>query len=163
MRGITGAVKVIYHCYGRAHSSVVAAHLHLGNLPMAGPVSIEQLIGLAEFDRADPSQWGIPYLMGRDERGNEVYILGLDSQTPAGLRAITSLTWHLGKKDEIFLCNTLPAIGLLTRLGGFTSKKLGLTTIGRPLAAFGIILSLERLRGLVAWTKGNLSGKAGRC
>ena len=84
MRGITGAVKVIYHCYGRAHSSVVAAHLHLGNLPMAGPVSIEQLIGLAEFDRADPSQWGIPYLMGRDERGNEVYILGLTARPRRG-------------------------------------------------------------------------------
>ncbi len=154
-------MKVIYHCYGRAHSSVVAAHLHLGNLPMTGPVSVKQLIGLAEFDRADSSQWGVPYLVGRDEQGNEVYILGLDSQTPAGLRAMTSLIWHLGKKDEIFLCNTLPAIGLLTRLGGFTSKKLGLTTIGRPLAALGIILSLERLRGLVAWAKKSLSGRPG--
>ena len=149
-------MKVIYHCYGRAHSSVVAARLHLGSLPMVGPVNIRQLLGLAEFDRADPSQWGIPHFMGRDEQGNEVYILGLNSQTAAGLRAITSLAWYLGKNDEVFLCNTLPAVGLLTRLGGFTSKKLGLTTIGRPLAALGIILSLRRLRHLVAWTKRNL-------
>jgi hypothetical protein len=155
-------VRVIYHCYGRAHSSVVAAHLHLGNLPMTGPVSIEQIIGLAEFDWADSSQWGVPHLMGRDEQGNEVYILGLNSQTPAGLRAMTSLVWHLGKKDEVFLCNTLPAVGLFTRLGGFASRKLGLTTIGRPLAAFGLILSMEHLRGLVAWTKESLSGKTGR-
>ena len=95
-------MKVIYHCYGRAHSSVVAAHLHLGSLPMAGPVNIRQLLGLAEFDRADPSQWGIPHFMGRDEQGNEVYILGLNSQTAAGLRAITSLAWYLGKKRRGF-------------------------------------------------------------
>ena len=156
-------MKVIYHCYGRAHSSVVAAHLHLGNLPMTGPVSIGQVLGLAEFDRADSSQWGILHLMGRDEQGHEVYILGLDSQTAAGLRAITSLAWHLGKKDEVFLCNTLPAVGIVTRLGGFTSKELGLTAIGRPLAAFGIILSLERLRKLVAWTKQSLPGKNRGC
>lgn|SRR5690554_3454410 len=126
---------------------------------MAGPVSIRQLIGLAEFDRADSSQWGIPYLMGWDEQGNEVYILGLDSQTPAGLRAITSLVWHLGKQDEVFLCNTLPAVGLLTKLGGITSKKLGLTAIGRPMVALGIIFSLQRLRDLVARTKETRIGK----
>jgi len=152
-------MKVIYHCYGRAHSSVVAAHLHLGNLPMEGPVNKRQVAGLPEFDRADASQWGIPHFMGADERGNEVYILGLANQTPAALRAITTMAWHLGKADGIFLRNTLPAVGLLTKTGGFISKGLGFTTLGRPVVALGIVFSLECLRKLVTGTKEYLQQK----
>ena len=51
-------MKVIYHCYGRAHSSVIAAYLHLGKLPMQGPVTKEQIMAVPEFDLAEAADWG---------------------------------------------------------------------------------------------------------
>ena len=81
-------MKVIYHCYGRAHSSVVASHLHLGTLPLDGPVLKEQILAIPEFDRAEAADFGEPYFVGQDEAGNEVYILGLNSQAPLA-RAIS--------------------------------------------------------------------------
>lgn len=152
-------MKVIYHCYGRAHSSVVAAHLHLGTLPLAGPVSKEQIMAVPEFDRAEAADFGAPYFVGQDEAGNEVYILGLNGQTPLCVRAMLSLAGQLGLADRILLVNTLTAIGLTTRVGGFISKKLRCPRLGKPLAALGIIRSLPRLRQLVAVVKKELAQK----
>ncbi|HHT06072.1 MAG TPA: DUF3189 family protein [Hydrogenispora sp.] len=146
-------MKVIYHCYGRAHSSVVASHLHLGTLPLDGPVSKEQIMAIPEFDRAEAADFGEPYLVGQDEAGNEVYILGLNSQAPLCVRAILSLAGQLGLADQIILVNTLTEIGMTTRIGGFISKKLRYPQLGKPLAARGIIQSLPRLRQLVRVVK----------
>ncbi|HEY8392157.1 MAG TPA: DUF3189 family protein [Capillibacterium sp.] len=146
-------MKIIYHCYGRAHSSVVAACLHLGKLPMAGRVKKEEIMAIPEFDLAQADDWGEPYLMGRDELANEVYILGLNSQAPVCVRAILSLAGQLGQVSQIMLVNTLPAIGLATRLGGFISKKLNKPRVGKPLAALGILQALPRLRRLVRTVK----------
>ncbi|NLM38048.1 MAG: DUF3189 family protein [Firmicutes bacterium] len=152
-------MRVIYHCYGRAHSSVVASHLHLGTLPLNGPIAPEQIMALPEFDRAEADDFGEPYFMGRDEAGNEVYILGLNSQAPLCVRAILNLAGHLGLADRIILVNTLPAIGLTTRLGGFISKKLRCPGLGKPLAARGIIQALPRLRQLVRIVIKETAGK----
>jgi hypothetical protein len=152
-------MKIIYHCYGRAHSSVVAAQLHLGYLPLEGPVTKEDILRIPEFDRAEAADWGEPYLMGRDSAANEVYILGLNNQAPICLRALLSLVGHLGQADQILLVNTLTAIGLKTRIGGSMSKRLRWHRIGKPLAASGIITALPRLRQLVATVRAELIRK----
>jgi hypothetical protein len=152
-------MKIIYHCYGRAHSSVVAAQLHLGKLPMVGPVTKEAIMAIPEFDLAEAADWGEPYLVGRDTADNEVYILGLNSQAPICIRAMLSLAGHVGQADQILLVNTLAAIRLKTRIGGFMSKKLRWHRIGKPLAASGIISSLPRLRQLVGTVQEELIRK----
>jgi len=152
-------VKVIYHCYGRAHSSVIAAHLHLGTLPIEGLVTKEQIMIIREFDLAEADDWGKPHFMGNDEEGNEVFILGLNSQTQICCRTIFSLACHLGIADQIMLVNTLTVIGMTTRIGGFLSKKMRLQWIGKPLAAQGIINSLPRLRNLVTEVKMQIQRK----
>ena len=70
-----------------------------------------------------------------------------------------SLAGQLGLADRILLVNTLTAIGLTTRVGGFISKKLRCPRLGKPLAALGIIRSLPRLRQLVAVVKKELAQK----
>ncbi len=147
---------VIYHCYGRAHSSVIAAYLHLGKLPMQGPVTKEQIMAVPEFDLAEASDWGRPYFMGRDPDANEVFILGLNSQTQICSRLIYSLAGQLRMADQILLVNTLTAIGLLTRIGGFLSKQIRWKRLGKPLAAQGIVHSLPKLRRLVTAVKSQL-------
>ena len=144
---------MVYHCHGGAHSSVVAAHLHLGNIPMKGEVRPEAIMALPEFDRATQDDWGSPKMVGVDGQGNQVYILGLGRITAICIRAATSLCLQLGKGGEVVFVETLSSIGTLTRIGGFTSKVLGAENLGKNLAARGIVRSLERLRLLVASTK----------
>jgi hypothetical protein len=120
---------------------------------MEGKVRAELIMALPEFDLAQAEDWGEPYFMGRDEAANEVYILGLNSLAPVCVKAILSLAGQLGQADQILLINTLPEIGLVTRVGGFISKKLGWPRIGKPLAAQGIIHALPRLRKLVRTVK----------
>lgn len=152
-------MKIIYHCYGRAHSSVIAAHLHLGTIPITGLVNKEQIMAIPEFDLAETGDWGKPHFLGTDEFGNEIFILGLNSQAQICCRAIISLAYDLGKADQILLINSLSVIGILTRVGGFLSKKMRLSGIGKPLAAKGIINSLPRLRRLVAGVKNEIQRK----
>lgn len=119
---------------------------------MQGEVPPEAIMLLPEFDRATPEDWGSPKLVGVDRQGNQVYILGLGRQTAICIRAATSLCLQLRKGGQVVFVETLPSIGVLTRIGGFTSKVLGVE-IGKFLAARGIVKSLERLRLLVASTK----------
>lgn len=149
-------MRVIYHCYGRAHSSVIAAYLHLGKLPMQGPVTKEQIMAIPEFDLADASDWGKPYFVGEDTDANEVFILGLNSQTQICCQVIYGLACHLRMADQLIMVNTLTSIGLLTRVGGFLSKQIRWRRLGRPLAARGIVNSLPKLRSLVAAVKNQL-------
>lgn len=120
---------------------------------MTGRVLPETIMALPEFDRATTADWGKPKLLGIDGRGNEVYVLGLGRETAVCIRAVTSLCLQLGKAGEVVFVETLPAIGALTRIGGFASKVLGARHIGKNLAAKGIVGSLERLRSLVTATK----------
>jgi len=43
-------LKVIYHCYGGAHSSVTAANIHLGLLPRERTPGYRELISQKLFD-----------------------------------------------------------------------------------------------------------------
>ena len=115
--------------------------------------SIKEQILAIPIRSGEAADFGEPYFVGQDEAGNEVYILGLNSQAPLCVRAILSLASQLGLADQIILVNTLTEIGLTTRIGGFISKKLRYPQLGKPLAAWGIIRSLPRLRRLVRVVK----------
>lgn len=128
---------------------MVAAHLHLGTIPMTGKVKPEKIRSLPEFDLGDRKDWGSPKLVGVDAKGTEVYILGLGNMTEICCQSMISLLYAIGKADQVLLVETLSVIGLLTRIGGFTSKVLGLQYPGKRLAAIGIIHSLRGLRDLV--------------
>lgn len=152
---------MIYHCYGRAHSSVVAAHLHLGDLPDRGPVNLKTIINLPEFDKASSKDFAIPHWMGRDEWGNEIYIMGFGMFNPICVRTMEDLFRLFGRSEEFLLVNALTAIGLSARIGGGLSRGCGWVRIGRPLAAWGITRSLEKVRRLVNGVKEVLREKYG--
>lgn len=142
-------MKIIYHCYGRAHSSVTAAHLHLGHLPMEGPVYPKDIIALPLFDRATRDDFGTPYYMGEDTNGNAIYILGLGGMTQVCGRTIESVLRVFGCSQQVLLVDALSSIGISTRIGGTLSRELHWVTMGRPLVAWGICRSLPRIRKLV--------------
>ncbi|MGE5557595.1 MAG: DUF3189 family protein [Bacillota bacterium] len=131
-------MKIIYHCYGGAHSSVIAAHLHLGNVQNTSP-SVKDICNLPRFDKTADTAAGQLFFMGRDENGDEVYILGLGSNTRIGVQLIKSLLRYYRIPDhEVLLVFTLPATRMFSRLGGFISRVLKLAPVGRPLVAWDV-------------------------
>ncbi len=134
-----GLMKIFYYCYGSAHSSVVAASIHLGLLPIDRiPVSNE-FKRLPHYDKTESFEIGIPFFMGKDECNSDVYILGMASQRDLIKRAMLSFLTHLGiDTQDLLLIDTLENVNLITKIGGFTSRRLGFVGIGRPLTIIGI-------------------------
>ena len=132
-------MKVFYCCYGSAHTSVVAASIHLGLLPKDKiPVSKEFTI-LPHYDETESFEIGTPFFMGKDEFEADVYIIGMINQRDLIKNTIRSYLRHCGINDkDILMVDTLKGIGIMTKIGGFASRRLGLIKIGRPLTIWGI-------------------------
>lgn len=146
-------MKLFYYCYGRAHSSVIAGWIHLNRLPRDRIPSVKEILAISEFDRSDSGDFGEPYFLGRDEFGNEVFIIGFGGEAALGLQTIGFLLERLGDPLEWKFYNSLGSIGWLAKMGGFISKKLKLTSVGRYLAALGIQKSYYNLVELVSTVK----------
>jgi len=151
-------MKIVYMCFGRAHSSVVASAIHLGYLDPQRKPTVQDLIKLPLFDTSEASDIGIPKFVGYDQEGCEVYILGLNGCRIPGQSAIESLAAILEVPSwEVLIVETLGAIGWLAKLGGFLSRQLHFVTIGRPIVAHGIIRCYGQLCELVESVKRELS------
>lgn len=146
-------MKVFYQCYGRSHTSIVAAHLHLGHLPRGGPPSIGEIMSLPFFDRAKEEDLGRPLAMGRDENGHDIYAVGYGLAPKTAMGAAFSLFRLADEKEQLLMVGTLQNLGFLARLGGGLSRQLGLIFVGRPLAAYGVRAFYPRLEQIVVSVK----------
>ncbi|GGE11230.1 hypothetical protein GCM10011571_10680 [Marinithermofilum abyssi] len=151
-------MNIIYQCYGSAHSSVIAAAIHLGKLPAHRIPSRQEILSLADFDQATNDTLGTLFYKGQDEFGNTVYTIGLGRDWKTGRRAIESIVYYLPiSSGHVRLVHALNCITLLTKVGGALSRRYGWTAVGRPLAAWGIQQSYPRLLALVEGVKRELS------
>lgn len=150
-------MRVFYYCYGSAHSSVVAAAIHLGLLPSDRIPTSAEIINLPRFDRTKNHEIGTPFYMGEDEHGNEIYILGLGPDRDIISKAIYSLLTLLGYPlNCILLIDALAPVHPVTRLGGFLSRRLGWVRVGRPLVTMGVKWRYRELLFIVNTTKGKI-------
>ncbi|KYH33048.1 hypothetical protein MOMUL_08260 [Moorella mulderi DSM 14980] len=141
MNGPTGKrtkMLVIYHCFGGSHSSVTAAAIHLGLLPRNRLPTAAELLALPYFDGRSRGEEGELKFMGTDVYGNKVYAAGKKNLGSRFETLLYDLAAALGvPRQEILLLNTSPLVNLLMRLGGFTSRRIGLTAPGRPVVIWG--------------------------
>ncbi|MGI6574450.1 MAG: DUF512 domain-containing protein [bacterium] len=143
-------MKIIYCCYGSAHSSVIAAAIHLNRLPWHRVPTAQEILQQPHFDQTKNEEIGTLFFIGVDQWGNEVFILGLGADRVINHRAIDSLLSLCNYPScEVRLIDSLIAIHPLTRIGGFFSRRLGLVSIGRPIVLLGIRLSYPCLLNLV--------------
>ncbi|KXS42307.1 MULTISPECIES: DUF3189 family protein [unclassified Candidatus Frackibacter] len=151
-------MKVIYNCYGSAHSSVLAAAIHTGVLPHERIPTKEEILNVPHYDKTDTEEIGTIYYFGEDELGFKVYIVGMKGSRKIVKRAIFSTLKHLGiARTELILVDTLPYVNNMTRIGGFLSRGLGLISIGRPLTVYGLQRSYNRFVNLVGDVKERLA------
>lgn len=101
------------------------------------------------------------FFMGQDEAGNEVYTLALGGGHKHMKHAVSMALQVVGvDKGEYRLVNCLPCVNLATRIGGFSSRSLGLIRFGRPLAAWGIAKSYSNYQQLVKKVRRSLAQDA---
>lgn len=150
-------MKVIYHCYGGSHSSVIAAAIHVGIIPPQSPPPKEVFWACPLFDQGNPENHGIIHLVGIDEEGNKVYSMGRRGSFPLlrnslrGVLEIMRLDPH-----GIYFVDTLPYVNLEMRIGGFLSRQWGLISLGRPLVVRGSQKVFYKLVRLVEGVKKDL-------
>lgn len=142
---------MVYSDYGGAHSTQVAAAVHLGVLPANRVPDKQELMQLPLFDRADSDIHGCLVFMGTDEKGREIYVLG---RGPSGItveRAVASgVALAGGDVGSLRFFETLQCVNLWMRIGGFLSRGLGLSRLGRPLVIHGTRKAYMQIVKLVA-------------
>ncbi|MFZ5644164.1 MAG: DUF3189 family protein [Bacillota bacterium] len=147
-------MKIIYHCYGGAHSSVTAANIHLGLLPADRFPGYDEIKGQKFFDLHGASDIGKIYFMGRDSFGNNIYILGRRSR-PTLVYSVTRVIEDAFEIDpgSYMLVDVSPHVNLAMKIGGFLSRKMNLTYIGRPIVTWGTVRTYDGILKLVEMIK----------
>ncbi|WP_018248647.1 DUF3189 family protein [Orenia marismortui] len=152
-------MHIIYHDVGGAHSVAVAAALHLNKLPVNNIPTKEDIISLATFDKIKKKDIGHLIYQGKDEFANQVYTLGYKYSSKIALPLLQDTYALLGKKDDLLLIDTKPTINFLMKVGGFTSRGLGISSLGRPIVTRGVLKAYPKLVELVSNVKRNLKAK----
>jgi hypothetical protein len=142
-------VKIIYHCFGGSHSSVTAAALHLGLLSKDKLPRKEDLMALPYYDKTSDQDFGCIHYMGRDEQGNEVYVLGKKSLGNRFNHLLTGIAALLGKEEQLLPVNVMDRVNIRMKLGGFTSRRINLPFLGRPVVIWGTRQAFQSMANLV--------------
>ncbi|PKM77039.1 MAG: hypothetical protein CVU90_09270 [Firmicutes bacterium HGW-Firmicutes-15] len=146
-------MKIIYHCFGGAHSSVTAAALHLGMLNKTRPPTKEQLMEIPYYDKTSDVDFGSIRYMGTDEFGHEVYVLGKKSMGNRYSAILMGVAEIVGKQDQLIVVNCMDRVNWSMKIGGFTSRRMRLVLLGRPVVTWGTQKAFSQLVNLVEITR----------
>ncbi|WP_123054437.1 DUF3189 family protein [Clostridium sp. JN-1] len=148
---------VIYHDVGGAHSTVAAANIHIGKLPMDRVPDTKELISLPTFDKITKDELGHLIYIGKDEFNTKVYTLGRKYAPNIVIPAIQDMCSICNKDSkELLIIDTKPTVNFLMNVGGFTSRKLHLVSIGRPIVLKGTQQAYMDIVKLVQGVKSTL-------
>ena len=150
-------MKLFYCCYGGAHTSVTCASIHLGYLPSDRIPESYEFRKVPFYEKMDHHKLGTPVLMGKDELGCDVYILGLKNAKQVAVPALKSYLNLCGVDQKSYLLiNALVELHPVTSIGGVVSRKFGVPVLGRPMTIWGIRRTYPRFVKLVENVKENL-------
>lgn len=151
-------MMVIYHDVGGAHSTCVAANIHIGKLPMDRVPSTKELISLPTFDKITKDELGHLIYIGEDEFNIKVYTLGRKYAPNIVIPALQDMYSILNKDNtELLIVDTKPTVNFLMNVGGFTSRKLHLVSIGRPIVLKGTQQAYMNIVNVVKSIKNNVN------
>ncbi|MEW6726369.1 DUF3189 family protein [Desulforudis sp. 1088] len=142
-------MKILYHCFGGTHSSVLAAALHLRLLDPRRRPSDSELKTLPFFDKRAGSDYGRIAFYGRDEQGREIWILGRLGYARVTEGVFSSLLHALIENGRQLLVDTTPILNWQMRVGGYLSRRARWKRIGFFLIAQGTRKAYPRLVQLV--------------
>lgn len=148
---------IIYHDIGGAHSTSVAANIHINKLPSDRIPDKSELLALPTFDRITKNDRGHLIYIGDDEFGNKVYTISRQFKPNLVIPAIEDMykITH-GNTDGLYIVDTQPTVNTLMKIGGFCSRRLGLVSFGRPIVTNGSLKAYNKIADLVRGVKEQL-------
>ncbi|OPJ62689.1 DUF3189 family protein [Clostridium oryzae] len=148
---------VIYHDVGGAHSTAVAANIHINKLPMDRVPSKEELLALPTFDKIEKNQMGRLIFIGEDEKKNKIYTLARQYVPQLVIPAVSDMYSMInGSTEGLYIVDTKPTVNLLMNIGGYTSRKLHWIWFGRPIVTKGTQQAYMNIANMVRQTKEKL-------
>ena len=145
---------LIYHDVGGAHSTAVAANIHMNKLPNDKVPDKEQILKVPTFDKISKEQIGHLLYIGEDEFGVKVYTLGRKYNKKHMLAVLTDMFNILKKNNEkLYIVDTHPTVNIWMKIGGFSSRALGLVSFGRPIVTYGTLKAYMNIAEIVENTK----------
>lgn len=105
------------------------------------------------YDKTSDSDFGSIRFMGTDEFGNDIYVLGKKSLGNRFSSILMGVAEILGKQDDLIVVNCMDLVNWSMKLGGFTSRRLGLVALGRPVVSWGTRKAFSQLVNLVEITR----------
>lgn len=143
-------MKIIYCCFGGSHSSVTAAAIHLGMLSSTRTPTGAELLLVPYYDRQIAKDHGSFRYMGDDEYGNQIYIIGKHNLGRNFEDIIRQIAEIFGLDQTNFvIVDTMPYVNMTMMIGGYTSRRLGIVTIGRPIVIRGTQNAFFKLAAMV--------------
>jgi hypothetical protein len=129
---------IVYEDVGGAHSSCIAANLHINKLPYDRIPTSDELMALPTFDKITKSQYGRLIHIGDDEFGNQIYTISRQRKPELVIPAITDMFNILNpdSSDLLVVC-TQPKVNIWMKIGGGSSRRLNLVAFGRPIVIYG--------------------------
>jgi len=153
-------MKLFYHCYGGAHTSVTCASIHLNYLPNDRIPKTCEFKAIPFYDKMENKELGKPVYMGRDDMGWDIYVVGMKDGKNVVIPAIISyLNANNVSRREVLFVSALVQLHPITAIGGIVSRRLDLAFIGRPMTIWGIRRSYPHLVELVNKVKQNIAAK----
>lgn len=140
---------IIYHCSGGSHSSILAAHIHIGILPGDRIPSPQEIVEKTNFDTACKKEWGLVKVVGTDEHQNMICTMGRRFSTDIVIQALNSFHRITGIKEELQLINIHTNVNFLMKIGGALSRGFKLVSIGRPLVLKGSLMAYRDIAEVV--------------
>jgi len=154
-------MNVIYHCYGGAHSSVMAAAIHVGRITDPERVSTREVLALPYFDMQDQAELGRIRRVGTDAAGNSVYVLGRGNQSKLAVRVLTSFARGLQIDPRSYLlADVLTYVNPIMVLGGSLSRRYKVVGPGRAIVAEGTRRAAPHLAGGVERARAKMADQA---
>ncbi len=146
-------MKIIYHCFGGSHSSVLAAALHLGLIDKNKVPGMSEMMKIPYFDKTTNADFGSIRLMGIDEYHNEIYVLGKKNLGKRYGNILMGIAEILGVKEELLTVDCMSRVNWSMKIGGFTSRRMGWVSLGRPVLGKGTEAAFLDLVNLVEITR----------
>lgn len=155
-----GGSMIVYHDIGGTHSTAVAANIHINKLPMDRVPDSKELLSLPTFDKIEKKDLGHIIYVGEDEFGSKVYTLGRKYSAKYTIPAIKDMFAILQESSEdLCIIDTQPAVNLLMKIGGFSSRELKCVNFGRPIVTYGTQKAYMEIVNIVKGVKSDLRAK----
>jgi hypothetical protein len=102
------------------------------------------------YDTQKAGDHGVLQFVGTDQHNNEVFSVGMETAAEPVIKALGNLV-SIANRDigEVTFVNTMPAVNLWMKIGGVSSRALGLKGFGRPLVVYGTLRAYENIAQLV--------------